>query len=310
MKAVDLFAGPGGWDLPARDLGLEVVGVENDPAPIATRAAAGLRTSEADVARISAPASWIGLPVELLIASPPCPDFSESNRRNALGRAGRRGALVDEVLRWVRALEPRLVACEQVPTVLPVWQEFEVALRRRGYRTWSGIVDSADFGVPQNRRRAVLTARLDDGFLIPLATHAPAGEPSLLEAPAPWVTMAEALEGYGPVYVRLEEGAPYVEAPLPEWARLRPSTTVTSGGRVAAPGYRQHNERQFGKGAVRLTVEQAARLQGFPDGYPWQAPRVHQQIGNAVPPMLARAILGALLGAEQRTPTTHGKKEA
>jgi DNA (cytosine-5)-methyltransferase 1 len=44
MTVIDLFAGPGGWDLAAQSLGMEVVGVELDDAACATREAAGLRT--------------------------------------------------------------------------------------------------------------------------------------------------------------------------------------------------------------------------------------------------------------------------
>lgn len=296
MKAVDLFAGPRGWGVAARALEIDEVGIEIDPAPAATARAAGFEVVEGDVAALDP--TTFGRP-ELLIGSPPCPDFSKSNRRNALGLAGVRGALVLEPLRWIEALEPRLVALEQVPDVLPIWQEYEIRLEALGYRTWSGLVNAANFGAPQTRKRAIFTARLDDGLLVPLTTHTenPTGETFLpIEDRLPWVTMAEALADLGPYHVRLEEGAPYVETDLPAWAHERPSTTVTSGGRVAAPGYRQHDERQFGKGAVRLTPEQAARLQTFPDGYPWRPPRVHQQIGNAVPPRLARAILEALTG--------------
>lgn len=292
MKAIDLFAGPGGWDLPASWLGIDVLGVEVDPAPAGTREAAGLRTVLADVAALE-PADFG--PVDLLIASPPCPDFSVSNRKNARGIEGTRGALVAEVLRWTEALEPRLVACEQVPDVLPVWQAYAVRLVELGYSTLVTVLNAADFGVPQARKRAVLIARRDEGPLRPERTHDDARNESLFPLKT-WVTMAEALADLGPYHVRLEEGAPYVETDLPRWALERPSTTVTSGGRVAAPGYRRHDERQFGAGAVRLTPEQAARLQGFPDGYPWRAPRVHQQIGNAVPPPLAEAILSTLTG--------------
>ena len=52
--AVDLCAGPGGWDVAARDLGMDVSGIEIDAATCRTRRAAGLRTFEADITRVRA----------------------------------------------------------------------------------------------------------------------------------------------------------------------------------------------------------------------------------------------------------------
>lgn len=70
---VDLFAGPGGWDLAARSLGLDPIGVEIDAAACGTRDAAGLRTVRGDVAALD---PLMFAPVRGLVASAPCPTFS------------------------------------------------------------------------------------------------------------------------------------------------------------------------------------------------------------------------------------------
>ena len=78
----------------------------------------------------------------------------------------------------------------------------------------------------------------------------------------------------------------------------RPATTVQGDPRLAVAGH--HNRQQ--NGAVRLTVEQCALLQGFPAGWTWTGNKgsQHRQVGNAVPPALAeamgRAVRAALLG--------------
>src|SRR5690606_18173394 len=85
------------------------------------------------------------------------------------------------------------------------------------------------------------------------------------------------------------------------WTTRRPSPTVVGSFRpdvIAAPGYRKPGDppRQKTPGSVRVTHEEAATLQSFPPGYPWQgsSSKRYQQIGNAVPPLLARAILAEL----------------
>lgn len=61
--ALDLFAGPGGWDCGARDLGIDPLGIELDPTACATREAAGLRTLCGDVAQLD-PASFADVAME------------------------------------------------------------------------------------------------------------------------------------------------------------------------------------------------------------------------------------------------------
>ena len=76
MNAVDLFAGPGGWDVGARELGLDPLGIELDDAACRVREAAGLRTLQGDVAALDP----LDFPCDLLIASPPCTAFSMAGK--------------------------------------------------------------------------------------------------------------------------------------------------------------------------------------------------------------------------------------
>jgi DNA (cytosine-5)-methyltransferase 1 len=105
---------------------------------------------------------------------------------------------------------------------------------------------------------------------------------------------------------------------VPLWAAERPATTVACDRRVHPPGHKQNAsdppnryEQRRGANAVRVTTTQAAVLQGFDSRYPWRGPRTRQfeQIGNAVPPPLALAVLAEAIkpSGQGPRPTRHGE---
>lgn len=79
-----------------------------------------------------------------------------------------------------------------------------------------------------------------------------------------------------------------------QWTLERPATTIQCDPRVPNPGHHDESHRPS-DGAIRLTVEQAARLQDFPAGYRFMGTKTAQftQIGNAVPRTLARVLAEA-----------------
>lgn len=224
MHALDLFAGTG-WGVACRALGIEEHGVEIMPAAIETRTANGMRTIYNDV--------WDGLvdpsivpDHDILIASPPCQTFSVAGhgngraaldavrdlirtgtvyggatlRREAKHLRDERTALVLAPLAYAIQHRPMYIAFEQVPTVLPVWDECARVLRHLGYSVAVGNVNAEQYGVPQTRKRAVLVARRDGGVAkLPHPTHSKyhTRTPDRLDdGVMPWVSMASAL-GWG-----------------------------------------------------------------------------------------------------------------
>lgn len=309
-EAVDLFAGPGGWDVAARRLGLRVTGIETDESACRTRWAAELLTVHGDV-RDYRPGDFAA--ARNLISSPPCQPFGisgkGSGRRDmdtvlalAAKRAARqdiradlaelddeRTGLVLEPLRWaleaIDAGRPyRTVMLEQVPTVLPIWEAMADLLRAEGYSVRTDRLSAERYGVPQTRVRAILTARLDGEARLPEPTHrayrkgvAQAdGDPALL----PWLSMADGI-GWGMTH--------------------RPALTITAGtgaggadpSFVGGSGARAtlYGERDAGrwvtctrpfppdempvykggrKDTIRLTISESGMLQGFDPDHPWR----------------------------------------
>lgn len=310
FKIVDLFAGPGGFDVAARNLGVEVVeGIEWDKDACATRLAADLHTECGDVRKFG-PERYPE--ANVLVGGPPCQTFTVAG--NGEGRAAlnevskfaeryaevkivedfasigeelkhlsdERTGLVLEPLRW--ALEALLrettrpyqaIVLEQVPAVLPVWEVFAGILGGKGYEVADPkVLRTEEFGVPQTRRRAIMIARwAGEGALLQ-------GKPELPE-PTHWHYSRSTTRGTGTS--RLEEPVA-MEKVL---ARQTPYEVVSNygtGGDPKARGRRRHNEPSAtvtGKGSRNKLVwgdhklgefdlHELGQLQTFPADYPWR----------------------------------------
>lgn len=303
---LDLFAGPGGWDEGVKPLGLKPVGVEWDDAACRTAKLAGHTRIRADVEQL--PTEPMQGKVTGLIMSPPCQDFSAAGLGAGIG--GEKGRLITQVLRWTEALRPEWVACEQVPPCIDYWREYARIMRGWGYKTWCGVLCAADYGVPQERYRAILIASLTRQPTCPDPTHAEV--PDLFGRQA-WISMGEALgrdshdayrrtrgegliERWGPRRDRpVSEPAPTLTSKARSDVWVRPAPTIVTTRRSSAGGMLG---RSLADGGVRVTVQEAAVLQSFPADYPWQGSRSKQfeQVGNAVPPRLARHVVAEAAG--------------
>ncbi|MGW6741712.1 DNA cytosine methyltransferase [Streptomyces sp. NPDC055025] len=332
---VEGFHGPGGWAEGRRLLGLKTraVGMEWDANACATAKAAGHTVIRCDVSQYpTAPFKGI---VTDKVDSPPCQAWSKGGHqlglidqplvhqavedlaagrdtRKELGAACRdpRSILAAEPMRWHHDLRPDRILMEEVPAVLPLFQQYARILRSWGYSVWVGVLNAADYGLGQARLRAVLIASRVRDVTAPTPTHTQHPADDLFgERLLPWVTMADAL-GWG--YTRrpaptvtgggTETGGaePFsstsraaMRAAMDDpghWAWRKPAPTVT--GTVGHVGGKQAG------GHLNLTIPEAARLQGFPDGHRFVGNKGQQslQVGNAIPPPLAAHLHAAANG--------------
>nr|WP_289221778.1 DNA cytosine methyltransferase [Turicimonas muris] len=142
--------------------------------------------------------------IYLLAGCPPCQNFSRQNPNNKKKKVKERKRLLFEFLRIIEELEPPFILMENVPGIKAehnkrIINEFLNRLKKK-YHVVEDILNSADYGVPQIRKRFVLHAvrkdihkeLVDAGFefKLPSPTHSKSGEKGLL----PWKTVREAIE--------------------------------------------------------------------------------------------------------------------
>lgn len=160
IRAFDMFSGLGGSSHGAAAAGATIVG-GIDAWPLATKVFArnfpsatafASKTQDQDPERIAAELGS----VDLLLASPEC--TSHSCARGSRPRCEESRDAAFEVVRYARAMEPRWVVVENVVNIQRWhrYEEFLAELRRAGYRVAQHVLDAADFGVRQRRRRLFL----------------------------------------------------------------------------------------------------------------------------------------------------------
>lgn len=315
-KDLDLFSGARGWEVNSLDLGIDALGIDDEWWAALTSKAAGMECIREDVAALKP--SDFGT-IRGLIASPPCVTFSSAGTmagRQFLRQLGvdievmRRGfkpvstldpttRLVLEPLRYALLLHPEWIAWEQVPSVLPVWQKCAEVLRERGYCVDTGVLSAERYGVPQSRRRALLIASRTRTVKLPRPVRSAfhqADPDRQDDGIAPWLSIGDAFGWDRDVAAATllhssandrNRGSRFFVRP-----GTQPSMTVLFGNATKGWRWTRGEDTQWW-----LTPAEAATLQGFPDGYPFQGGIRAQQtlIGNAIPPPLARAVLEQVL---------------
>lgn len=167
--AVDLFCGAGGLTRGLTDAGFRVIGaVELD-----RLASDSYRVNfpnvtlwESDIRKVAATQVQAALGIrrgrlDLLAACPPCEGFSTLKTMNG-GRKSRdpRNDLILELPRFIRRLRPKAILIENVPGLADDrrMRRFVGQIQALGYQARCEIVNAADYGVPQRRRRMLLVA--------------------------------------------------------------------------------------------------------------------------------------------------------
>lgn len=324
LKALDLFSGCGGLSTGMKLAGFDVVGgVEIDALsaesyklnyPDARLWIADIR--QLDPAEVMAELGLRERELDLLAGCPPCQGFSTiRTRKKKIAAEDPRNALIADFLRFVRVMCPRAIMLENVPglTSFDGFKEVERLLTEGGYRCRHDVLDAANYGVPQRRKRFVLLGSRSGEiqFALPskkrktvrdaiggLAEVGLSGDPlhDVLEHRSDRVVeMISCIprdggsradlpgrlqlrchrdyEGFRDVYGRMA------------WDQVAP--TITAGCINPSKGRFLHPDLNRA-----ITPREAALLQSFPRGYEFSLRQgkygAARLIGNAFPPEFAR----------------------
>jgi DNA (cytosine-5)-methyltransferase 1 len=264
--------------------------------------------------------------IDLIIGGPPCQGFSVAGKRIV---DDIRNKLYKSFVSFVEYFSPKAFVMENVPNILSIGdgivrESILADFRNLGYDVQYKILTASDYGVPQNRRRAIFVGLKKGTFTFP--------EPSVKER----ITASQALSDLPEK--SLQDGQKYPSAEQSDyqkWARSKSDgvynheTTIHSektqhiislvpdGGNYKDLPKEYQNTRKVHIAWTRLnsqkpsitidtghrhhfhycynripTVRECARIQSFPDDYIFLKSRTSQykQVGNAVPPLMAAAI--------------------
>lgn len=239
LRVVDLFAGCGGFStgfmmaggfsiVAGNDIDDDCLSAFSHNHPEALCWSGSIADLDAD--RLLGSLSLTRGELEVLIGGPPCQGFSRNRaRRHQNGRFvdDPRNYLFVEFLRFVKAFLPRTLVIENVADMVVkeggrFKDEILDSLDSFGYTTCNAaILNAADFGVPQRRRRAFIIASRDVPIRLPSPSHSPDAQNGALLPLAPWRTIGDAIsdlpsidggQGISP--------GPYASGPQNDYQRL------------------------------------------------------------------------------------------
>lgn len=244
--------------------------------------------------------------VDVVIGGPPCQSFSILGARKSTQDP--RGKLAFEYARFIREVGPQAFLFENVPGILTVnkgrdWAELLAFFEQEtGYHIKWTRLNSVRYGVPQIRQRIIAVGfKRDKDFHWPPPKYSESRDrPELgLRIPRQAGHAFENIDNIPNHILRV-----HCERVMTRYSQIspggrdrkdhtdrihpdRPSGTVLvgSGAGGGRPFIHPYEHRH-------ITVREAARLQSFPDWWVFEGgpTAAYRQVGNAVPPLMARAI--------------------
>ena len=331
IKAVDLFCGVGGLTYGLQKAGIPVVaGIDVDDscrfAYTHNNHSRFINKSIDEITGKEVRALFHGAEIKVLVGCAPCQPFSSHQKDKKHRSKHKDWKLLYEFGRIVRETKPHVVSMENVPELVneQVFADFVKTLQDEQYAVNYKIVNAADYGVPQRRKRLILlasrikrnialippthtqykTVRNAIGDLPPVAAGELNNDDNLHIAPAlsnknlerirksvPGGTWRDWPEELKLECHKKEKGKSYGSVyGRMEWDALSP--TITTQYICYGTGRFGHPEQDRA-----ITLREGAIIQSFPEKYAFVREEeavlmrsVARHIGNAVPPRLGEVI--------------------
>jgi DNA (cytosine-5)-methyltransferase 1 len=298
MKVVSLFSGAGGLDLGFKMAGHDVIWANDLYEDAVETYKHNLGTHIVCENIFSVDASTIPY-CDIIIGGFPCQGFSVVNTKR--NEEDSRNALYKELIRIITAKKPKFFLAENVKGILSLAKGRIINMiiddfTQIGYKVKKQVLNAADYGVPQTRQRVIIVGvrnDIDFEYTYPTLTHNAEGSGGLKK----WISVGEALAGLpDPDLPNNLSNHEYSKYKLRFNGYIghrtidpdKPAPTVTArgddkGGVVVL--HHPNNQR-------RMSCRELATVQSFPIDYVFSGTRssVYRQIGNAVPPLLAKAV--------------------
>lgn len=296
MKAIDLFAGWGGFTVGAEAVGVDVVWAANHW-PLAVEAHALNHPTTQHACQDLRQADWHNLPsFDLLLASPACQGHSQASQPKRRRFHDAQRATGWAVVECAEVTEPQTIVVENVPEFRSTWRHYKrwrQCLEDIGYTVTEAVLNASGMGVPQRRKRLFVVATKGPAINLDGLDTAPepAFGPCIDWQGGRWRPVSQARLGARQRIKigRARHGRRFITqhvtghkgVPLDE--PIRTITTQDQWAIVDGDKYRP------------LTIRETARAMGFPDSYRW--PETARRcdtitgLGNAVCPPVASKII-------------------
>jgi DNA (cytosine-5)-methyltransferase 1 len=284
---LDLFAGCGGLSLGFEAAGYKTVGFEMDDSAVKTynlNLEGKCENTKLDI-------SYVYPAAQIIIGGPPCQPFSVGGHQKGVDDA-RNGFPV--FIDAIKKVKPKVFLFENVRGFLYsnkwYFEQITEELSQLGYKIDFALLNAVDYGVPQNRERLFVIGH-KSVFQFPKKNKnkRTVGEAigDIMHTAPPESKFLNAAQD---AYIAKYEKASDCINPR-DLNSEKPARTLTCRNLAGATGDMQRVKIPDGR-RRRLLIREAARLQSFPDWFEFSGNETakYNQIGNAVPPLLAYQI--------------------